>query len=68
MRKLIEVMNIIIYEESLPPKHCNHPLHGKWEGSYDCHIEGDWVLVYEPDKSAGKVLFQCTGTHSDLDI
>ena len=68
MNNLIEVMDMIIAEEPLPPKHCNHPLHGIWEGMYDCHIEGDWVLIYEPDKKAGKVTFHRTGSHSDLDI
>ena len=68
MSKLIEVMNLIINEEPLPPNHRNHPLHGEWEGAYDCHIEGDWVLIYEPDKKAGKVMFHRTGTHSDLDF
>jgi len=68
MNKLTEVMDIIINENPLPPKYCNHPLHGRWEGSYDCHIQGDWVLIYIPNKKAGTVTFQCTGTHSDLEI
>jgi len=66
--KLIEVMQMIINEQPLPPERCNHPLHGEWEGSYDCHIQGDWVLIYEIDKKANKVVFHRTGTHSDLDI
>jgi len=68
MGKLIEIMNMIINEVPLPPNCRNHPLHGDLKGSYDCHIEGDWVLIYEPDKKAGKVSFKRTGTHSDLDI
>ena len=66
MLNLREVMDMIINEKPLPPKYCNHPLHGKWEGSYDCHIQGDWVLIYKPNKKANTVTFQCTGTHSDL--
>ena len=68
LNKLTEVMDIIINEKPLPPKHCNHPLHGKWEGSYDCHIQGDWVLIYKPNKKENTVTFHRTGTHSDLDI
>jgi mRNA interferase YafQ len=66
--KLIEVMDMIIKEKPLPPKCCNHPLHGKWEGSYDCHIQGDWVLIYKPNHRELTVTFQATGTHSDLDL
>ena len=68
MLELRKVMGMIINKQPLPPKHCNHPLHGKWEGAYDCHIQGDWVLIYEPDNEAGTVTFHRTGTHSDLDI
>jgi mRNA interferase YafQ len=64
--KLREVTEIIINEQSLPPERCNHPLHGEWKGSLECHIQGDWVLIYEIDPVAQKVTFQRTGTHSDL--
>jgi mRNA interferase YafQ len=63
---LREVMDMIINEQPLPPERRNHPLHGEWEGSFDCHIQGDWVLIYEPDRIANKVIFHRTGSHSDL--
>jgi mRNA interferase YafQ len=66
MDKLIEVMGMLINEQPLPPARCNHPLHGEWEGAYGCHIQGDWVLIYEIDKEANTVTFHRTGTHSDL--
>jgi mRNA interferase YafQ len=59
-------MGMIIDEQPLPPERHNHPLHGKWEGSFDCHIHGDWVLIYELNHTARTVTFQRTGTHSDL--
>ena len=66
MPLLIEVMDMIINEKPLPPKYCNHPLRGNWEGSFDCHIQGDWILIYKPDQNSNTVTFQRTGTHSDL--
>ena len=66
MAKLREVMDMIINEQPLPPKYCNHPLQGEWEGAFDCHIQGDWVLIYEIDKKANTVAFHRTGSHSDL--
>ena len=68
MAKLTEVMGMITNETPLPPKYCNHPLHGKWEGSFDCHIQGDWILIYVPNYTNNTVTFQATGTHSDLDL
>ena len=64
--KLREVMKMIINEQPLPPERCNHPLQGKWKDSLECHIQGDWVLVYEIDDVERKVIFQRTGSHSDL--
>ena len=66
MKKLREVIDMIINEETLPQKFCNHLLHGEWEGASDCHIQGDWVLIYETDSVARTVTFHRTGTHSDL--
>ena len=64
--KLLEVINMIAAEQPLPPQYENHPLHGKWKDSLECHIQGDWVLVYEISEAERKVFFQRTGSHSDL--
>ena len=64
--KLGEVMQMIINEEPLLPERENHPLHGKWKGWLECHIQGDWVLVYEIDDEARTITFHHTGSHSDL--
>jgi mRNA interferase YafQ len=64
--KLSVIVKMIINEQPLPPERRNHPLHGEWKGSLGCHIQGDWVLIYEIDHAARKVTFQRTGSHSDL--
>ena len=66
MDKLNEVMNMIINEQPLPSERCNHPLKGEWKDSNGCHIQGDWVLIYEIDKKANTVTFHRTGSHSEL--
>jgi mRNA interferase YafQ len=44
--------------------HRDHKLSGNCIGRRDCHIESDWVLIY---KLSGKqLIFERTGTHSDL--
>jgi mRNA interferase YafQ len=66
LNKLREVMGNIINDQPLPPERHNHPLHGEWEGAFDCHIQGDWLLIYEIDSAARTVTFHRTGSHSDL--
>jgi mRNA interferase YafQ len=63
MDKIVEIMAMLM-EKPLPEKHREHPLHGKHEGSLECHIQGDWLLTY--GKSTDEIAFFRTGTHSDL--
>lgn len=41
-----------------------HRLHGRWIGFLECHIESDWLLIYEVTDE--EVLLVRTGTHADL--
>ncbi|MDR0444433.1 MAG: type II toxin-antitoxin system YafQ family toxin [Treponema sp.] len=66
IRKLRDVMALLITEQPLLPKHENHPLHGDYKGWWECHIEPDWLLIYRIEKAARKVVFYRTGSHSDL--
>ena len=66
MGKLCEVIDLLVNEQPLLPKHKNHSLHGDYEGWWECHIEPDWLLVYRIDKATQQVVFYRTGTHSDL--
>jgi mRNA interferase YafQ len=66
MAKLFNILIQIIWEEPLPP-HCRpHILSGNWDGFWECHIEGDWVLIYKINPVKKIVYFSATGTHSDL--
>ena len=47
----------------------DHPLKGEWAGYRECHVGGDFLLIYEVDDAAGKsggVTFVRAGTHSEL--
>jgi mRNA interferase YafQ len=66
MDKLNDVINLLINELPLLPRHENHPLHGKYQGKWECHAEPDWVLIYRIDKAERKIIFYRTGSHSDL--
>jgi len=63
MDKIFDVMALLIWGEPLPERCREHKLSGNYEGLTDCHIEGDWVMLYR--KSDEKVVFYYTGTHSD---
>jgi mRNA interferase YafQ len=62
--ELRRVIELLATGEPLEPRHRDHPLSGGYSGSRDCHIEPDWVLIYERTKD--ELLLIRTGTHSDL--
>jgi mRNA interferase YafQ len=66
INELTEVMAMLLNEQPLLPRHENHPLHGKYQGWWECHIEPDWLLIYRIYKGENKVVFDHTGSHSDL--
>ena len=62
--KLKEVILRLFEGRPLDVRHRDHPLTGQWQGSRDCHVEPDWLLIYRIDASA--LYLERTGTHSDL--
>lgn len=70
MCRLKEAMLLLIAKDApLGPEWLDHPLKGEWAGFRECHIGGDFLLIYEIDDSVGKggtVIFVRAGTHADL--
>ena len=66
LAKLKAVLDLLIDGEPLPLEYKDHPLRGNFTGSRDCHIEPDWILIYNLSEKHSHVCFERTGTHSDL--
>ena len=66
MAKLKALLDSLIEGELLPFHYLDHPLHGPFQGSRDCHLEPDWILIYTLTEKNKHVRFERTGTHSDL--
>jgi mRNA interferase YafQ len=62
--RLWDVVEALRLGQPLRPRHRDHPLSGDWQGFRDCHVEPDWVLIYQLDDEA--VYLTRTGTHADL--
>ena len=66
MRRLKEAMLLLIANEGpLPPEYLDHELTGDWKGFRDCHIGGDFLLIYHL-REDGAIIFTRAGTHADL--
>jgi mRNA interferase YafQ len=42
----------------------DHPLKGDWADHRECHIGGDFLLIYR--LTVGAIIFVRAGTHSEL--
>ena len=62
--KLKEVLGKIISGQELEAKYSDHALVGQYKGTRECHIESDWLLIYE--LAQNEVVLIRTGTHVDL--
>ena len=66
MLLLKEVIRILSEEGKLPPTYHAHTLQGKYKDLWECHIQPDWLLVWEQNDKEFILYFLSTGTHSDL--
>lgn len=66
LNKLFEVIGKLASGEVLEPKYRDHTLKGQFDGCRECHIEPDWLLVYEIFDDCLVLVLNRTGTHSDL--
>ena len=66
VRKLNEVISLLVTEQPMPGKYKDHQLTGLFSGCRECHITPDWLLIYEIDRGELLLLLTRTGTHSDL--
>ena len=64
--KLDRAIELLATEGFLPSEYSDHPLGGDKKGLRECHIEPDWLLVYEIDHGILVLVLTSTGTHSDL--
>jgi mRNA interferase YafQ len=66
MRQLKEaMMSLIANDGPLPPEWRDHALTGDWADHRECHVGGDFLLIYRLSGGAA-VVFVRAGTHADL--
>lgn len=64
MQLIKEIMLALENGEELNEKNRDHSLFGKYVGYRECHIQPDWLLIYQVSGSV--LVFNRTGTHADL--
>jgi mRNA interferase YafQ len=59
-----EVLRQLINDETLSDKYRDHNLIGNYMGARECHLQPDWLLIYELTED--ELILVRTGSHSEL--
>ncbi|MCF0111908.1 MAG: type II toxin-antitoxin system YafQ family toxin [Erysipelotrichaceae bacterium] len=66
LNALYEVIEALSDRILLESSYRNHRLNGEFGNYYECHIEPDWLLLYEISEEEAILSLVRTGSHSDL--
>ena len=70
MKRLKRVMLLLAANDApLGAEWKDHALKGEWSAHRECHVGGDFLVIYRLDETAGSggtVVFVRAGTHSEL--
>lgn len=64
--KLFMIIELLAEGKSLEAKYRDHELSGNYKGTRECHVEPDWLLVYEHRDQVLVLVLYRLGFHSDL--
>ena len=62
--KLWKIVELLLDNKPLEKRHRPHPLSGNYATAGECHIEPDWLLIWNQEDD--QLVLSRTGTHSDL--
>ena len=66
IKKLMDIIDKLARGETLEQKYKDHSLSGEYQNARECHIEPDWLLIYEIIENVLVLVLYRTGSHSDL--
>lgn len=66
MQLIKDAIMLLAETGTLPAEYKPHKLHGNRKGQWECHIQPDWLLIWEQYDQELVLVMLSTGTHSDL--
>lgn len=66
IQEFTTVLDILQEKGTLPSEYRPHKLQGKYKGYWECHINPNWLLIWEQDDCQLRLILIDIGTHSDL--
>ncbi len=65
IKKLFDILELLKNDKPIPEENRPHPLTGNYRGHMECHIEGDFLLIWM-DPNSDTISLVRLGSHSEL--
>ena len=66
IEKLKTIISVLVKGNKLDRQYRDHELIGNYRNRRECHIEPDWLLVYKMNREEKIIIFERTGSHTDI--
>lgn len=66
IQPMLDVIEMLQTDTPLPEQFRDHALSGNWFGKRECHIDPDWLLIYEKHENLLLLTLLRTGSHSTI--
>lgn len=63
---LHQTIEMLAKGQELPEQYKDHELSGNFKGKRECHLQPDWLLMYQYNKNELVLLLIRTGSHSEI--
>ena len=63
IQPMLDVIEMLRTDTPLPEQFRDHALSGNWFGKRECHIDPDWLLIYEKHENLLLLTRLRTGSH-----
>lgn len=63
---LVKAVDILRVKGELPKSYKAHKLNAQFNFCWECHLQPDWLLMWEQNDMELLLTFTGTGTHSDI--
>jgi mRNA interferase YafQ len=56
----------LIQNKTVPEQHKPHLLAGNWKPCWECHVQPDFLLIWDVDLAANELILVRCGSHAEL--
>ncbi len=61
-----ELIRVLEKTGEVPAEYKPHKLRGNYKGCWECHIQPDWLMIWEKTEDIKLISLIRTGSHTDL--